>query len=460
MTRLSDALPDFKQMELNPVTLAFPKDREKLFLKDFYKKSIFQVRISFLLVLLLYGVFGMLDPVLAKEMGKMIWVIRFVVMIPIGMLVLISSFDKNFNRYRDISLSFCMILYGVGIIAMIVLSPKPVDFSYYAALLITFIFVYTFIGVRFVAATLTGIIILLCYEFAAFTLAQTPISTILKNNYFFISTNLIGMVIAYSIEFYARRDFFIAQILKGNEIELCELNLQLEERDIEKTTQLSTANETLTKEMSHRKRTEAELLDAHVQLRNLYKSTVRGLVSAIETRDPYTAGHQRKVAQLAQAIAMDMELSQDKIESIRIAAMVHDIGKISVPAEILSKPGEINFLEMEILRRHPITGAEILETVDFPWPISKIVLQHHERLDGSGYPGKLKGDNILIEAQVITVADVVEAMASNRPYRPALGIQEALLELELNKGLLYNENVVDTCLNLFRTQDFEFAEMN
>ena len=115
---------------------------------------------------------------------------------------------------------------------------------------------------------------------------------------------------------------------------------------------------------------------------------------------------------------------------------------------------------MEILRRHPTTGAEILESVDFPWPISKIVQQHHERLDGSGYPDKLQGDNILIEAQVITVADVVEAMASNRPYRPSLGIQEALLELELNKGLLYNEIVVETCLSLFKIQEFEFAEIN
>lgn len=460
MTRLTDALPTFKQMRLKPFTLAFPQEQEKLFIEDFYKKSIFQVRISFFLAVMLYGVFGFLDPMLGKDMGYILWIIRFVVMIPIGILVLISSFDNNFNRYRDITFSFCMILYGLGIITMIIIAPKPVDFSYYAALLITFIFVYTFINIRFIAATLTGIIILICYEFAAIFIIDTPSDIILKNNYFFISANLIGMIVAYSIEFYARRDFYIAQILKGNEMELNELNQNLEVRVLEKTKEISQINENLSREVLQRKRTEAELLDAHIKLQNLYKSTVRGLVSAIESRDPYTAGHQRRVAQLAQAIALEMNLPEDKVESIRIAAMVHDIGKINVPAEILSKPGEINFLEMEILRKHPSSGADILDSVEFPWPVSEIVRQHHERLDGSGYPKGLKGDEIMIESQVLTVADVVEAMASNRPYRPALGMKDALAELELNKGLLYNEEIVDFCLNLFKKFNFEFNEIN
>jgi putative nucleotidyltransferase with HDIG domain len=458
MTRIHETLPSFTQMELNPFTLAFPDDREKLFLNDFYKKSILQVRISFFLAVMLYAAFGFLDPILAKEMGKMLWVIRFVVMIPIGALVLVTSYDKQFDRYRDIAFSFCMILYGLGIITMIILTPKPVDFAYYAALLITFIFVYTFINIRFVAATLTGVIILICYEFAAIAIAHTPANIIMKNNFFFISTNLIGMIVAYSIEFYARRDFYIAMVLKKNKIELGELNQKLEKNVVEKTNQIVEVNGTLSTEISHRKKAEAELLDAHVQLQNLYKSTVRGLVSAIETRDPYTAGHQRKVAQLAQSIALEMDLSQDKVESIRIAAMVHDIGKISVPAEILSKPGEINFLEMDILRKHSSTGADILESVDFPWPVANIVRQHHERLDGSGYPDHLKGDDILLESQVVMVADVVEAMATNRPYRPALGIQEALMELELNKGKLYNEHAVESCLSLFKSKSFEFIE--
>ncbi len=299
---------------------------------------------------------------------------------------------------------------------------------------------------------------MICYEFAAIAIAHTPANIIMKNNFFFISTNLIGMIVAYSIEFYARRDFYIAMVLKKNKIELGELNQKLEKNVVEKTNQIVEVNGTLSTEISHRKKAEAELLDAHVQLQNLYKSTVRGLVSAIETRDPYTAGHQRKVAQLAQSIALEMDLSQDKVESIRIAAMVHDIGTISVPAEILSKPGEINFLEMDILRKHSSTGADILESVDFPWPVANIVRQHHERLDGSGYPDHLKGDDILLESQVVMVADVVEAMATNRPYRPALGIQEALMELELNKGKLYNEHAVESCLSLFKSKSFEFIE--
>jgi HD-GYP domain-containing protein (c-di-GMP phosphodiesterase class II) len=151
-----------------------------------------------------------------------------------------------------------------------------------------------------------------------------------------------------------------------------------------------------------------------------------------------------------------MKLSQDKIKGIRIASLVHDIGKISLPAEILNKPTKLTEIEYSLIKDHSQTGYDILKSIDFPWPIAKIVLQHHERLDGSGYPNNLKGDEIILEARIIGVADVVEAMSSHRPYRPALGRDAALEEISKNKGILYDSEVVDVCLKLFKRKEFKF----
>ena len=191
-------------------------------------------------------------------------------------------------------------------------------------------------------------------------------------------------------------------------------------------------------------------------LRTTLGSTIHAMALAVETRDPYTAGHQRRVSNLARAIATEMGLSQDQIEATRIAGIVHDLGKISVPSEILSKPGEISLIEHMLINTHPQIGYEILSGISFPWPIAQIVLQHHERLDGSGYPAGLTKDDILIEARVISVADVVEAMASHRPYRPSRGIQLAMEEITNNKGILYDPRVVDACLKLFLNKGFKF----
>ncbi len=226
----------------------------------------------------------------------------------------------------------------------------------------------------------------------------------------------------------------------------------------EKTVELVKTNQGLIKEIKVREEVENELLTANVKLNKLLNDTVGGLVSAIELRDPYTAGHQRRVTQLAMAIAQKMNLSKDELDCIRIAAMIHDIGKINVPAEILSKPGTINQFEMELLHSHPQAGYDILKEIDFPWAIAETVLQHHERLDGSGYPNGLKDDKILIQAKVIQVADVVEAMSSDRPYRPALGTEKALNELNENRGTLYNDEIVDACLKLFIEDNFKFEE--
>jgi PAS domain S-box-containing protein/putative nucleotidyltransferase with HDIG domain len=178
----------------------------------------------------------------------------------------------------------------------------------------------------------------------------------------------------------------------------------------------------------------------------------------VEMRDPFTARHQQQVSKLAVAIAEEMGLSQDEINGIRLAAAIHDIGKIYVPAEILTRPGKISSTEFSLIKTHPLMGYEILKKIEFPWPIAKMVAQHHERLDGSGYPEGLSGENILFEARIITVADVVEAMASHRPYRPAYGVKNALEEISKNNGLLYDEQVVEACLRLFRRKGFRFKK--
>jgi HD-GYP domain-containing protein (c-di-GMP phosphodiesterase class II) len=152
-----------------------------------------------------------------------------------------------------------------------------------------------------------------------------------------------------------------------------------------------------------------------------------------------------------------MGLAQEKIEGIRMAGIIHDIGKLSIPAEILSKPSKLTDLEFSLIKVHSQNGYEMLKDVESPWPLAEIVYQHHERMNGSGYPRKLKGDEILMESQILAVADVVEAMASHRPYRPTLGIEAALEEIEKNKGILYDNTVVDTCLKLFREQGYQLA---
>lgn len=195
-------------------------------------------------------------------------------------------------------------------------------------------------------------------------------------------------------------------------------------------------------------------------LRTALGGTIQAMALTVEIRDPYTAGHQKRVSNLARAIATEMKLTHDQIEGIRIAGIVHDLGKITVPSEILSKPGVITFIEHSLINTHPQKGFEILSSINFPWPVAQIVLQHHERMDGSGYPAGLKKDQILLEARVLMVADVVEAMASHRPYRPSRGVQLAMDEISKHKGTLYDKKVVDACLKLFLNKDFKFDISN
>ncbi len=199
-----------------------------------------------------------------------------------------------------------------------------------------------------------------------------------------------------------------------------------------------------------------ERKQAAEKLQKALKSTIQAIGLTTETRDPYTAGHQKRVAQLAYAIAKEMGLSEIQSEGIHVAGLVHDIGKMSVPAEILSKPSGLTDMEYRLVQGHPQVAYDILRTIEFPWPVAQIVLQHHERLDGSGYPHGITGEEIMLEARILAVADVVEAMASHRPYRPALGMDAALEEIALRKGNLYDSDVVDVCLRLFAEKDFQF----
>ena len=210
------------------------------------------------------------------------------------------------------------------------------------------------------------------------------------------------------------------------------------------------------RDITERMAAEKALKDSYEKLERTLEGIVEALGAAIELRDPYTAGHQRRVAELAVAIAEEMGLPTEKVEATRYAALVHDIGKLAVPAEILAKPAALTDTEFALIKFHPQQAYDILKEIDFPWPLAEIVLQHHERLDGSGYPSGLKGDEILLEARIIAVADVVEAMSSHRPYRPALGIEAACDEIKAKRGRLYDPDVVDACVSLFE-KGFSFA---
>jgi HD-GYP domain-containing protein (c-di-GMP phosphodiesterase class II) len=212
----------------------------------------------------------------------------------------------------------------------------------------------------------------------------------------------------------------------------------------------------VTRDISERKRAEENLHQSLEDLRKAMQGIIQAMALTVETRDPYTAGHQKRVAELAQAIAQEMKLPEDQVEGLRMAGIVHDLGKIAVPAEILSKPIKLSDIEFRLIQVHPQASYDILKDIDFPWPLAKIVLQHHERMNGSGYPLGLKNGDIFLGARILAVADVVEAMSSYRPYRPAWGLDKALEEISKQKGILYDSAVVDACLKLFVEGRFQF----
>jgi PAS domain S-box-containing protein len=210
-------------------------------------------------------------------------------------------------------------------------------------------------------------------------------------------------------------------------------------------------------DITERKQGEEKLQRTLESLRKAVGTTIQVMVSAVEMKDPYTAGHQIRSADIARAIAIEMGLDQNKIDGIYIAGSIHDIGKLSIPSEILSKPTKLTNIEFSLIKEHPRSGYEMLKDVESSWPLAEIIYQHHELMNGTGYPRNLKGDEILVEARILAVADVVEAMTSHRPYRASLGIEAALEEIEKNKGILYDNTVADACLRLFREKGYQLT---
>ena len=209
-------------------------------------------------------------------------------------------------------------------------------------------------------------------------------------------------------------------------------------------------------DITARKLLDEERSESFKRTKETLDATVNSIAMIVETRDPYTTGHQLRVSHLARDIAEEMGLTLDQKEFIGTAAIIHDIGKLSIPSEILSKPTKLTALEFELIKTHSQSGYNILKDIKFPWPVATVILQHHERMNGSGYPNKLKGKDILLEARIVALADVVEAISSHRPYRPTLGINFALDEITKNRVILYDANVVDACLRLFLKKNYTF----
>jgi HD-GYP domain-containing protein (c-di-GMP phosphodiesterase class II) len=235
------------------------------------------------------------------------------------------------------------------------------------------------------------------------------------------------------------------------------LNADLEGRVSRRTLELQRSNEMLHREIELRRKVQGELQQSLDQLKKIIGGTVMAIAKTVEKRDPYTFGHQQRVAELSRAIGREMGLAVDRLDGLYIASAMHDIGKVSLPAEILSKPCHLNRMEISLIQAHAQAGYDILKNVEFPWPVADIVLQHHERLDGSGYPQQLAGESILQEALIVGVADVVETMSSHRPYRPSLGLDSALEEISTKRGVLYDPEAVDACLALMHEGRFKFA---
>jgi len=265
----------------------------------------------------------------------------------------------------------------------------------------------------------------------------------------------------------ADRDFMINELSSGRDIRHREFDFRRNDSSVRagiysaRTINIS-EEECLIfilQDITGRKQTDEELQRTLDSLRKAFGTTIQVIVSTIEMRDPYTAGHQKRSADVARAIAAEMGLEQERIDGIRIASTIHDIGKLAIPAEILSKPTKLTNIEFSLIKEHSQVGYEILKDIESPWPLAEIVYQHHERMDGSGYPRKLKGDEILIEARILAVADVVEAMASHRPYRASLGIETAVEEIRKHRGVLYDNDVVDACLKLFRENGYQITDI-
>lgn len=269
-------------------------------------------------------------------------------------------------------------------------------------------------------------------------------------NLYFISHSYKGYPAIFVVRNVTNELLFYHSLQQSrNEIQLLQNELLERNRDLDRI------NRDLEEKVEIRTKQYHESSDL---AKRLFIQTVNSLTYALELRDPYTTGHQQRVAILASAIAANMGLDEDTVEGIRIAGLLHDIGKIYVPSEFLTKPGVLPEEEYNVIKTHPLRGFEILKEIEFPWPVASIVLQHHEKINGSGYPYSLEGEEIRLESRILCVADVVEAMGTNRPYRISPGIDEALREIGRFRGIKYEPSVVDSCCDLFRNKKFRWNE--
>ncbi len=262
------------------------------------------------------------------------------------------------------------------------------------------------------------------------------------------------------------RDYLVEKIERNGELRSFEIKLKRKDGSIiyvidnsravmDRSGKVIFYEGTLT-DITKRKIAEEELKKNYEKLKKIVESVINAMVKMVEKKDPYTAGHERHVAKLVSAIGRELGFPEDKVEEMRMTALIHDIGKMFIPSEILVKPGKLTEEEFTFIKLHTYHGYEILKTIDFPWDVAPVVLQHHERFDGSGYPQRLKGDEILMEARILSVADVVEAITFHRPYRPGHGVKKAVQEIAQFRGTLYDPDVVDACLKLFKEKNFKF----
>jgi putative nucleotidyltransferase with HDIG domain len=380
-------------------------------------------------------------------------IIRLFGALPVSALAWYLSRNLRVRRFISYIGAFFWLIYACFTATLLIIyEPGPYGLTSsngVASFLLLLLGVFLLSNLRFWAAFLVGLLTLLIYIVSVALWTKAYFGNFMGGDFLAVLVIVIGLAVKTLFTDRTQRRLFEASELLRQSYTMVEQQVR------ERTAELRVTNTHLTAEIDVRKHAEKQLEETLESLRKAFGATVQAMVSAVETRDPYTAGHQIRSANLARAIATEMGLSLEKIEGIRIAGTIHDIGKLSIPAEILSKPTKLSELEFSLIKEHACRGFEMLKNVEFPWPLAEIVHQHHERIDGSGYPRNLKGEEICMEARILTVADVVEAMASHRPYRPGLGMDAALNEIEKNRGLLYDSHAVDTCLRLFREKGFK-----
>jgi len=383
-------------------------------------------------------------------------VIRLFGALPVSALAWYLSRNLRVRRFISYISAFFWLIYACFTATLLIIyEPGPYGLTSsngVASILLLLLGVFLLSNLRFWASLLVGLLTLLIYTVSVALWTKADFGNFIGGDFLAALVIVIGLAAKTLFTDRARRWLFETSELLRQSYTMVEQQVQ------ERTAELQVTNTHLTAEIAVRKRAEKQLENTLESLRKAFGATVQVMVSAVESRDPYTAGHQIRSANLARNIATEMGLSLEKIEGIRIAGTIHDIGKLSIPAEILSKPTKLSEIEFSLIKEHARKGFEMLKDVESPWPLAEIVHQHHERIDGSGYPRNLKGEEICMEARILAVADVVEAMASHRPYRPGLGIDAALNEIEKNRGIFYDDAVADACLRLFREKGYRFSE--